>query len=364
MSNLVKTVNASLVVIGTSIGAGILGLPVDTGRGGFVPALFSLIIMWAIMTATALMLVEVLSKSEKQANFFTLAEKNLGSFFKILTFFVYIMLYLSLTLAYTKGGGIFLSDSFSLIRLPVACLIFLVSLTPLILFGTKVLNLGNSGLTFIMALSFFVILGLGIGEINPSFLTHVGWKSAFFSFPMLVTSFGFHNVIPSLYSYVDHKKRMRIAIIVGTTTTFFVYLVWQLFVMGVVPLDGENSLKDALARDQTAIFPLRYYIKGSFFNIAAILFYFSALTTSFLGVGLGLIDFLLDSFKIKRTLLNRVLFVLMVYFPALLLAQTKLRIFYISLKYGAGFACTYLLIFFPTVLFIVYRRKKKRSRFS
>ena len=358
MSNLIKTVNASLVVIGTSIGAGILGLPVATGRGGFVPALFSLIIMWGIMTGTALMLIEVLSKSGKQANFFTLAEKSLGSFFKIFTFFVYVMLYLSLTMAYTKGGGSFLSDQFSFITLPFACLIFLVCLTPLILFGTKVLNLGNSGLTFIMGLSFFVVLLLGIGKINPSFLTHFGWKSAFFSFPMFVTSFGFHNVIPSLYSYVESKKRMRIAIIIGTTTTFFVYLIWQLFVMGVVPLEGENSLSQAFARDQTAIFPLRSYIKSPFFIIAANLFQFSALITSFLGVGLGLIDFLLDSFKIKRTLINRLLFVLMIYVPALLLAQTKLRVFYLSLQYGAGFACTYLLIFFPTVLFILYRNKK------
>ena len=71
----------------------------------------------------------------------------------------------------------------------------------------------------------------------------------------------------------------------------------------------------------------------------------------FLGVGLELIDFLLDSFKIKAKLVNRLFFALLIYIPALWVAQTNLRIFYLSQKYGGGIICFYLLILLPALFF-------------
>lgn len=122
--------------------------------------------------------------------------------------------------------------------------------------------------------------------------------------------------------------------------------------MGIVPVEGSPSLLEALAADQTAITPLKYYLKSSILSLLAQIFYFSAITTSFLGVCLGLIDFLLDSFKIKPKLINRLFLCLTIFLPALWLAQTSLRVFYLSLKYGGGFACLYLLVFLPITLYI------------
>lgn len=361
VSKVIKTTNASLLIFGTSIGAGMLGLPVETGRGGFILSFVFLVINWIIMTGTALLLIEVLSKFKSKPNFITLSEKILGPSFKVLTFFVYITLFLSLTLAYVKGGGVFLSDFFDSITAPLGCLIFLAFFVPLIILGSKVLSFGNSLLTFGVIISFVMLVTLGIRKVDASLLTHLNWKFAILSFPMFITSFGFHSVLPSLHSYVGSKKHLRVAVVIGTTITFLVYLIWQLVVMGIVPIHGENSLTQALIEDQTAISPLKFYLDNPLLNFCAQAFYFTALTTSFLGVGLGLIDFLLDSFKIKQRLVNRLFLALLIYTPALWIAQTKLRIFYLSLKYGGGIACFYLLILLPILLFFVSKKREKMN---
>ncbi len=335
-----------------------LGLPVETGRGGFFPSLIFLLVNWVIMTGTALLLVELLVKYKHNANFITLSEKILGNKYKIITFIVYIFLFLSLTMAYVKGGGVFLSDLIDNISIPLGCLLFLACFVPLIILGSKVLSMGNTILVFALFASFLLLVILGLSNVKFSLLNHFNWKLSFLSFPMFITSFGFHSVLPSISSYLNNKKSLRFAVVIGTTITFVIYLAWQCIVMGIVPSEGENSLKEALLADHTAITPLKYYLKSPLLTLCAQIFYFTALTTSFLGVGLGLIDFLLDSFKIKRKLVNRFFLAMLIYAPALWIAQTNLRIFYLSLKYGGGFACLYLLIILPILLFI---RSKKVS---
>ena len=351
----IKTLNASLLIVGTSIGAGMLALPVETGEGGFVPSLVILVLNWLIMTTTALLFVALLDKHKKGANFITLSEKILGKFFKVLTFVVYIGLFLSLTLAYVKGGGVFIADTLSDTPVAIGCLIFLLIFTPLIILGSRILSYGNSVLTFALVASFILLVFLGIKHIHPSFLTHRAWKAGWLSYPIFVTAFGFHGVLPSLHSYVANKKSLMISVVIGTSITFVVYLIWQLIVMGLVPLD---DLLQTLAADQTAITPLKTYIQSPLFTLFAQVFYFTALTTSFLGVGLGLIDFLLDSLKLKQKGMNRFLLCVLIYLPALWIGQSSLRVFYLSLKYGGGLACFYLLVFLPTLLFI---QNKKRA---
>lgn len=352
----IKTLNASLLVVGTSVGAGMLGLPVETGGGGFLPAFIFLVLNWLIMTGTALMLIELLSHYKENTNFISLSEKLLGKPFKIITFIVYIGLFLSLTMAYVKGGGVFIADSFNHMPIAFGCLIFLVIFVPLIALGSRILSVGNSVLTFILIGSFIILILLGLNKIDGTLLRHVSWKLGILSYPMFITSFGFHSILPSLSTYVGNKKSLRWAVVIGTSITFLIYFSWQLVVMGIVPLDGEHGLLNALAADQTAVSPLKHYLKSPLIVSCAQIFYFSALTTSFLGVGLGLVDFIFDSFNIQRKVLNRFLVCMLIYVPALWAAQTSLRIFYLSLKFGGGFACLYLLIILPILLFIKYKK--------
>ena len=333
-----------------------LALPVETGRGGFFPSLFLLGLNWMIMTGTAYLLVEVLSK-DSRSNFISLSEKIFGKGFKLVTFVVYTLFFSSLTLSYVKGGGVFLSGLLPSVSPSVGCFLFLIIFVPFIIFGSKVLGLANSFLTLVMILSFIGLVSLGINKLNPSFVMYVDWKAAIVSYPIFITSFGFHGSLPSLYAYVGNKKDLKIAILIATSLTVLVYAFWEWIVMGIVPVSGEQSLTHAFFSDETAISPLKFYLKNPALHFFAQLFYFLALTTSFLGVGLGLIDCLLDAFKLKLVWMNRFLFACLIYIPALWVAQTSLRIFYLSLKFGGGSASFYLLILLPILLFLKHRKK-------
>ena len=333
-----------------------LGLPVETGQGGFFPAFVLLLFNWGLLTFSAICLVEVLGNFQKNANFITLSESILGKAFKVLTFVVYIALFFSLTMAYIKGGGVFMSEAVDRVPVSLGSFLFLLLFVPFIVLGPKILGVGNTFLTLGLMVSFLLLIFLGITKVNPSYLQHVDWKLGFFSFPMFITAFGFHGVLPSLYSYVGSKKKLKKAILMGTSLTFLIYLSWQLMVMGIVPLEGEKGLLQTLQLDQTAITPLIHFLQSPILKVLSQIFYFTALTTSFLGVGLGLIDFLLDSFKIKQKKINRLLMAFLIYLPALWVAESSLRVFYLSLKYGGGISCLYLLVFLPILFY--YKQKK------
>lgn len=48
----------TLLITGSCVGAGMLGLPILTGLSGFAPSLVMFVLVWLFMTITGLLLVE------------------------------------------------------------------------------------------------------------------------------------------------------------------------------------------------------------------------------------------------------------------------------------------------------------------
>src|SRR5581483_3580335 len=105
-----RTLGATLLVAGTSIGAGMLGLPVVSGPSGFVPSLLTLVLSWASMCATGLLYAKLSLWLKRDANILTMAEKTLGHGGKAFTWAIYLFLFYSLLVAYMAGGANILSD--------------------------------------------------------------------------------------------------------------------------------------------------------------------------------------------------------------------------------------------------------------
>ena len=355
-----KLLHSSLLIAGTAIGAGMLGMPVETGQAGFFPSLLFLLLTWGVTLITGLIFTKIILYYKDEVNFFSLSGRVLGKIAKVFTFIVYVSLFLSLIFAYVKCGGVLISENLKLSSVFGGSFCFLLVFCPIVFLGTKILGKMNTFLTFALAASFFVIFFLGIQNIQFSYLTKGSWGKSPFILPMLLTSFGFHSVLPSVATYLDKDpKKLKLSVLIGSSITAFVYLVWQLLVLGIVPSSGEISLSAARLADQTAISPMIHYLKSSILVYCAQIFYFSALTTSFLGVSLGFIDFLRDVFSWGNDKTHKLLLFLCVYIPALLLTKTKLSVFYLFLKYGAGISCALLLVFLPALLLHRMKRKKQ-----
>ena len=57
-----------LLIAGSCIGAGMLALPIITGLGGFFSSIITIIITWAFMTYSGLLLLEVNGWFTKRIN--------------------------------------------------------------------------------------------------------------------------------------------------------------------------------------------------------------------------------------------------------------------------------------------------------
>ncbi|MDE3046656.1 MAG: hypothetical protein KGJ02_08475 [Verrucomicrobiota bacterium] len=340
------------IVVGTSIGAGMLGLPVETARSGFFPSICLFLLTWFITIVTGLLFSDVILSRAPNSNYVSLGKTILGKKYTGVIFGFYILLFYSLIAAYTKAVGTLLAHDFSLVGSAWAGSLFFIFLfLPLMCLGTSFIGRVNGFLTILMLGSFFLLISLGVQNVSLPFLAHQNWAQSFFSLPLLISSFGFHGTLPSLVDYLDRDRRkIQWAIVVGCTITLLIYLAWEFLVLGSVPLTGEISLTSAWMNDQTAITPMSQLSQNSSLWSFAHVFSLTAIITSFCGVSIGLIDFLIDAFQWKRSFATKAALLSAIYVSVLLLSLTDLRIFYLSLNYGAGIAGIFLLIFLPAFM--------------
>ena len=73
-----KLLKGTLLIAGTTIGGGMLALPILTAQLGLVPTLFLLFLCWFVMMATGLILLEVTLWYPDETNLLTLSKRTLG----------------------------------------------------------------------------------------------------------------------------------------------------------------------------------------------------------------------------------------------------------------------------------------------
>lgn len=355
-----KILGGALLVAGTAIGAGMLALPVTTAGGGFFPAVLIFALCWLFSLATGLLFVEVTAWLPKDANIVTMAYKILGNPGRIFAWIVYLFLFYALSTAYVSGGGGFISSLFGGFSLSWSMVIFTASFGAFIYFGTRWVDSINSLLMFGLIITFILFIGFGMGHVDLARLTRFHWGAAVLALPVMFTSFSYQGVIPSLNAYLDYNPRkVRRAIIIGTTIPFITYCVWELLILGIVPLEGVGGLMEANRQGLSSVAPLKGLLQGKSVALVGQFFAFFALTTSFLGVTLGLLDFLSDSLKVEKKGGRKVGLWLLVYVPPLCISLANPAIFLKALSFAGGFGCVLLLGFLPVMMVYEGRYKKK-----
>lgn len=348
----------AFIIAGTSIGAGMLGLPVVTAQGGLLPAICIYIASWLFMTTTGLLLLEIALRMPKDSNIISMAEKYLGRAGKLCSWFLYLFLFYALSIAYISGGGDLIRDVFSL-PTTFSYILFLAILAPFVYIGAGTVDKINRLLMVGLILSFLLFVLFGMRFINLHFLDTMHWGKATLALPVIFTSFAYQGVIPSLTYYLEkNAKKLRCAIILGTTITFLIYLIWEIFILGIVPLEGENGLIQAQEKGLSAIQPLQYHIKTTFSTLSRF-FGFFTITTSFLGVSLGVFDFLSDGLHLEKKGKNKILLALLTFFPPFIVAVFNPGLFLTALRYAGGIGCALLLGLIPILMVWSARYWKK-----
>lgn len=193
---------AVLIAAGTSIGAGMLALPVLTGLAGFWPAVLIYIISWLIVTYASLMLLEVNLTLGYEANLLSMAKTTLGPVGRAFAFTTYIFLFYSVSVAYLALSGTLINSLLMVIfKMPfsnwVGVTLSLLLYLPALYSGTRALANTNIVLVLGIVVSYVLLISLGARFINTEYLLTSNWKYSLMGIPVIATSFTFQNVIPS-----------------------------------------------------------------------------------------------------------------------------------------------------------------------
>ena len=344
-----KTIGSTLLVAGTMIGAGMLAMPLTSAGIGFGFTLVLLLGLWALLTFSALLFVELYQTAESDAGIGTLAEQYFGKAGRIIATAVLIIFLYALIAAYISGGGSLLKD-----LLPesfddkVSILLFTVIFGSFIVIGTHSVDKINRVLFFVMLAAFAVVLSLMLPEIKFDNLMATPIDNALIisASPVFFTAFGFHGSIPSLNKYLDgNVKALRISILVGSAITLCAYILWQMSTHGLLT---QNEFLQILKEDATlnGLVKATLAITGSNMIAGAVkLFSTLALVTSFLGVGLGLLecieDLLKRSFNISA---GRISLGLMTFIPPLVFALFYPEGFILALGYAGQMFAFYAVV--------------------
>jgi tyrosine-specific transport protein len=353
-----KFLGSILLIAGTSIGAGMLALPVSTAAYGFAPSIFMFVLCWLCMMATGLLLLEVNLWLKPGANIVSMATQTLGVAGKVIAWITYLLLFYSLMAAYVSGMGDLVHTAFNQhfqlqISTGTGSLLLILLVGSAVYLGMRSVDYLNRFFFFGKLITYVAVVAAVSPFVEMVHLTPINFNHAWLALPIIITSFGFQNTIPGLRVYLnDDIRKIRLAILIGSSIPLFIYIIWEFVIIGVVPLEGKQGLLQVLAAGQPATglaTALDHIVQNGWISNLFKTFTLCAIVTSFIGVSFGLFDFLIDSFSIKRNQPGRVLAIGLTFFPPLIFAFVYPDGFILALGY-AGIFVAILLGILPALM--------------
>jgi tyrosine-specific transport protein len=338
----------AMLIAGTSIGGGMLALPVLTSLGGFAPSIVLYFATWIFMACTGLLFLEACLWMKEETNIISMADHSLGHMGRAFAWFLYLFFFYCVTLAYFVGGGNLFSESIPGLANWQGMLLFGALFAPFVFAGARMVDRINLVLMFGLILSFLLFVFMGYSHIDYANFKPMDWPLTLMALPVAFAAFGYQGIIPTLVHYMNYDvKKLRKTILIGSSIPLITYLIWQWLILGIVPASG---LAEALANGDNAVYPLKSVLNDQKVYIIGAFFAFFALATSFFGVTLGMLDFLADGLNIEKTRRGRLFLCGLVYLPPLIFGIANPHVFLTALDYAGGFGSSLLLGLLPIMM--------------
>ncbi|OGT46928.1 MAG: hypothetical protein A3E82_02655 [Gammaproteobacteria bacterium RIFCSPHIGHO2_12_FULL_38_11] len=359
---ILKQFGSIYLILGTCIAAGMLGLPIVTAQYHFALTAIMIFCAWLMMSIGAWCLLQVNMQMPRHANFISMSEATLGKTVKIITWFVYLMLLYSLSCAYLAASGdllhtLILDIKLFIPRALATCLAALI-LGYIVYLGIRSVDLTNR---FLMSVKFIIAILL-IGSVLPFSHFHTlskgNWNFSHNVFLVVITSFGYASILPSIRDYLDNnKKQLTRVIFLGSIIPMILYFIWVSVIQSALPrfgthgLDAMNNSPNTISLLMSEMAALTHHviiksISITFISICSI--------TGFLSVATSLVDVLTDGLKQKKHGSHRIWIALLAFLPPVLVVIFDPAIFIRALIY-AGYCCIYILVILPIGMYISKR---------
>ncbi|WP_257276128.1 MULTISPECIES: aromatic amino acid transport family protein [unclassified Endozoicomonas] len=351
-----QTLGSTLLVAGTSIGAGMLALPLVSAATGIWSGILLMMLMAALACYGGLLIAEACRAVPEADNLHGVVGRLLGKSGQAVAILAMLFLYYSLCSAYiTAGAGQVVSFSHRMglaLSFSQSATLVAVVIAVMVVIGTVVVDYANRTMFFLMMMLLMFIMVLLLPEAEAENLTlGVGEPGMLFAaLPVLYTSFGYHCAVPTVVRYVKGRPGdFRLALVLGSVLPLVVYSLWQVATNGTlssVEINSLHSSPDAVGQLIRKIGDASHY-SGFSYLISG--FTVCALGTSFLGVAIGLFDYLAEVSQRPDNIMGRIQTVCLTLGLPLLVAVLFPGGFVMTLGYAAV-ALVILAVFIPVML--------------
>ncbi|MDY6217030.1 tryptophan permease [Actinobacillus porcinus] len=370
-----------MIIAGGTIGAGMLANPISTSGVWFIGSILILIYTWFCMMSSGLMLLEANLHYPTGASFDTIVKDLLGKGWNALNGLSLAFVLYILTYAYiTSGGGItegfinqLLSSPESAVEIgrTSGSLIFAILLAAFVWFSTKAVDrfstvlIAGMVISFVLSISGLVssvkseILFDTLAQENTEYLPY-----ALAALPVCLVSFGFHQNVPSLVKYY-HRDASKVvkSVFIGTAIALGIYMLWQLAIQGNLPRTAFGPVIEKGGDIAALLNTLSATLETDYIAVALKFFAYMAIASSFLGVTLGLFDYIADLFNFDDSKLGRTKTALVVFLPPLILSLEYPYGFVLAIGY-AGLAATIWAAIVPALLAKACRQKFPERQYT
>lgn len=279
-----KFYSALAVLVGTTIGAGFLGIPYVVSKSGFLPGLACLIFVAVFMLFVKLYLGEVILRTHGNHQLAGYAGRYLGKIGKIAMFFAMFFGIYAALIAYLIGEGQSLSYIFAgnLNYSLIFSLLFWLVMAGLTYIGLRALKKYEKIAMLIILFIVFLIIIFFLSGIKLENLNYINSGNIFMPFGVILFSFLAFSAMPEVERILLHQEKlMKKVIFYGMMIPLAVYLIFTLVVVGNFGLDVPEIATLAL---------------GRFFSLLGVLTMF----TAFFVLALALRDMFRFDFNLGR----------------------------------------------------------------
>lgn len=367
MMKLKKTSGSILLISGTCIGAAMIGLPVASAQAGYLGALGLLILCWLMMGYSALLTLEVNLRAPRGANFIRMTKPTLGRMGEVITWVVYLLLLYALMAAYMTAGGHMAQSALQVINIDwpnwAEASLWAITVAVFVYFGTHWTAKINRFFMFGLFICYFLMVGWTLPHADFQWLgsTKINFTGSFLALTVVVTSFGFHVLIPTLREYLNSDVDILVpTLIKGSTLPLLIYFLWTLAILAIVPQEVLVNISNGHLGTQAIIAGVVTSTGQHWLGVVGSLFLFFAVASSFMGIALALFDFIADSFQINKSRWGKVKVGLLTFLPPLFYAFLWPNGFMLALR-NAGIFVALLHGILPVCMAFLGRKQHAKS---
>ena len=363
---------ALFVVAGTTIGAGMLALPMSVASLGLLGGTLLLTLLWAVMYFSALIALDINIHAKVGSSIAKLSHNYIGKTAGIIGATTLVLMLNALLVAYTSGASSLIktiADTYTTFNIgqPITMTIFTIVMASLVCIDMKILDAGNRIFFGIMMLVFLAMMAVLFSKITISgpmlSIQEPGFSPWLIAVPLFFTSFGFHGSIPSLINYCENRQQViKGAFFWGSFTPLLVYIIWIIGGLSIVYTHDKTVFNKLVTNEADLgvfILSISTAIDTPWLQSFSWIFSLLAIITSFLGVAIGLFDFYREQLtliqKSRKRLISCVLALGIPLLVTLLAKETFMHVL--------GFAGIFLSILAVVLPCIIWLRLKNNHNF-